>query len=150
MTIGGTIRYLRKQVGLTQEQLARKVGLQAITIRKYEAGQRKPKSSQIEKLASALNVNVHVLKDMDFRFETVDDIMGIINLLYYKSFITLVGDRNEDNTLKADTLRMHFSLEHPLINMIKVYIHGHEVLNLSEIEFAFDNEAVMSELIKTL
>lgn len=148
MTIGEKIKYLRKQRGLTQDQLAYKAGLHTITIRKYEAGQRTPRIQQIESLANALDINAIALQDMDFRFETVGDIMGIITILYHMNVISIAGERNEDTTLKADTLRIHLSSKHPLFSLISVYINGQRPTSLNEITIAFHNEVLVSELIK--
>lgn len=57
MSIGEQIKAIRKQKGLTQKQLAELTGLLEPTIRKYESGQRIPKSDNLIKIASALGVH---------------------------------------------------------------------------------------------
>ena len=56
MTIGEKIKAIRKQKGMTQAQLAESCGFATVTIRQYESGKREPRYSQVEKIASALDV----------------------------------------------------------------------------------------------
>lgn len=58
MEIGDHIRFYRKQKGLTQKRLAKLAGLAEITIREYEAGKYQPKTEQIRKLATALDMDM--------------------------------------------------------------------------------------------
>ncbi|MBQ7913745.1 MAG: helix-turn-helix transcriptional regulator [Clostridia bacterium] len=48
----------RMERGLTQAQLAKKIGLAPITIFQYEAGWRVPKMETLEKIAVALDCEV--------------------------------------------------------------------------------------------
>ena len=57
MTVGEQIKTIRKKKGLTQKQLAELTGLIEPTIRKYESGQRTPKSDNLIKIAEALGVH---------------------------------------------------------------------------------------------
>ena len=57
MTIGNRLREARKNAGLTQKELATKVGLAEITIRNYEADKYEPKTNQLTKLANALHAD---------------------------------------------------------------------------------------------
>ena len=57
MTVGEQIRTIRKKKGLTQKQLAELTGLLEPTIRKYESGKVQPKSDNLNKIASALEVH---------------------------------------------------------------------------------------------
>ena len=57
MSIGEQIRTIRKQKGLTQEQLAEKLGIPASTIRKYESGKVQPKTERLFDIASKLGVH---------------------------------------------------------------------------------------------
>lgn len=56
MTIGEKIKAIRKQKGMTQAQLAESCGFATVTIRQYESGKREPRYSQVEKIASVLEV----------------------------------------------------------------------------------------------
>ena len=57
MSISENIRFFRKEANLTQKDLARKCGLAEITVRQYESGKREPRSSQLAKIAGALNIS---------------------------------------------------------------------------------------------
>ena len=54
--MGQNIQILRKETGLTQAELARKIDVSAITIQQYERGVREPNLETIEKIAKALGV----------------------------------------------------------------------------------------------
>lgn len=56
MDLGTRIKEARKAAGLTQGQLAERVGMAQITIRQYEGNRRQPRLAQLEALADALGV----------------------------------------------------------------------------------------------
>ena len=62
MNVGEKIREERKKKKLTQKQLAELTGIAEITIRKYEGGKFKPKNENLNKIASALNVDAETLQ----------------------------------------------------------------------------------------
>ncbi len=49
-TVGGNIRHLRKELGLTQKELAFRVGLTQAQISDYERGRRIPSLHSLDKL----------------------------------------------------------------------------------------------------
>lgn len=56
MISGSTIRTARKGSGLTQKQLAEKIGLSEQAIRMYELGKREPSDAVIKQIGEALDV----------------------------------------------------------------------------------------------
>lgn len=56
-TIGEKIRLLRESKGITQEQLAKKIGVASVTISKWELDTSKPKSESTIKLGDFFNVS---------------------------------------------------------------------------------------------
>ena len=74
--IGKKIRAYREFRGYSQIQLAELSGINVGTIRKYELGIRNPKPDQLEKIATALGLNVSVF--LDFNIETVGDVLSIL------------------------------------------------------------------------
>lgn len=56
--LGNAIRRRRKEIGLSQEQLAEVLGVTKSTISKYELGQRDPGLDQLVPLAEALNCTI--------------------------------------------------------------------------------------------
>ena len=66
--VGKKMRAYREFRGYSQIQLAELSGINVGTIRKYELGIRNPKPDQLEKIATALRLNVSVF--LDFNIET--------------------------------------------------------------------------------
>lgn len=52
---------LRKRANLKQYELAEKIGVSAVTLRKYEQGKTFPKPHVLHKMAVALSVNIEDL-----------------------------------------------------------------------------------------
>ncbi|CAK1234308.1 Transcriptional regulator [Fructobacillus fructosus] len=57
------IKYFRKQVYLTQEELAKKSGVSLASISAYERGIRNPKIENLRKLANVLRTQPLFLED---------------------------------------------------------------------------------------
>ena len=62
---GLKVKRLRKSLGLTQAQLAQKVGVHSQTIADYETGRRRPTFNGIKDLAAALSVMPQDLVDSE-------------------------------------------------------------------------------------
>ena len=58
MTVGENIRKIRKEKGLTQKQLGKLCQMNEVQIRQYELGKANPKIETVDKIASALGVNI--------------------------------------------------------------------------------------------
>lgn len=56
--IGKRIRDARKAAGLTQEELAERMGTSSVAVAQWETGRRNPKMGTVSKLAAALGVDV--------------------------------------------------------------------------------------------
>lgn len=56
--LGRTIRKIRKQKGLTQEQLAEKIGVSTTWIGYIETGYRRPNLKMVYKIARVLDVRI--------------------------------------------------------------------------------------------
>ena len=55
------LKLLRKKSGLTQEELAERIGVSIMTLRRWEWGERTPRMDEIEKLVEAIDVTVDEL-----------------------------------------------------------------------------------------
>lgn len=55
--IGDNLRRIRTLNALTQEQLARRAGVQTATVARIERGEREPHMTTVRKLADALDVH---------------------------------------------------------------------------------------------
>lgn len=69
MNIGAKIKEYRKKAGLTQQQLAEKIGKKEVTIRKYENSSREPKLSVIQEICAALNIPVDTFGEELFQIK---------------------------------------------------------------------------------
>ena len=67
MEIGKKIMNLRKKNGLSQEELADKVGVARQTISKWELGETSPDLKQAKKLSKIFNVSLDELADNDIK-----------------------------------------------------------------------------------
>ena len=54
MSISNNLRILRKKAGLTQIELAEKLGVSIATLRRWEAGETAPNGTRIIELANCL------------------------------------------------------------------------------------------------
>lgn len=66
MTLGEIIRDTRKKAGLTQKQLADKLGVSAVNISQLENGAREPKLETLGKIALALDTTVSEMINNDW------------------------------------------------------------------------------------
>ena len=74
--VGKKIRAYREFRGYSQIQLAELSGINVGTIRTDELGIRSPTPDQLEKIATALGLNVSVF--LDFNIETVGDVLSLL------------------------------------------------------------------------
>lgn len=65
MTIGGNIRAMRERAGMTQEQLAEQIGINRVTLAKYEADRSAPGSKILSRIAIALHVSQDILTGIE-------------------------------------------------------------------------------------
>ena len=56
MTVGERIEAIRKQLGLTQDNLAKTVGCTAIRISRYERGEKAPTESELKRISMVFHV----------------------------------------------------------------------------------------------
>ena len=112
MTLGQKIKYLRSQLGMTQDQLAQVTGIHPVSIRKYETDKTKPQPAQIERLASALGVGCFALSDLNrdnVHIETVGDLLGLVITLCDAGILQITGNRDADNMITPDTAKIQFN-----------------------------------------
>lgn len=91
MTLGEKIKYLRKNLKLTQNDLAIKTNIHVGSIKRYETNKMLPKKEQVEKISVALNVRPYVLLENDYEFilETYGDLFGMLIELNKIGFLSL-------------------------------------------------------------
>lgn len=79
--IGAKIKYYRKELNLTQDELAKKLKTTKATISNYETGYRTPKQDNLFDLAIALNVSIDDLFPPTKNEKTEQKIQSIFNQL---------------------------------------------------------------------
>ena len=79
MSIGENIKIHRKNKGLTQKQLADKIGVSEITVRRYEKNNNIPNVAIIDKFAAALEISVFELLDNKYDKAEYELLNGLSN-----------------------------------------------------------------------
>lgn len=114
MMIGEKIRQQRKQKKMSQEELAKKIGVKHSVISKYENNQIIPKFDTLKNLADALNISVSSLVDIDETDEISKDLFSPSNNLMDKinsiiddfshqiKHYEKIGDADKVSQLKKD------------------------------------------------
>lgn len=111
--IGKKIRAYREFRGMNQIQLAELSGINVGTIRKYELGIRNPKPDQLEKIASALGLNVSVF--LDFNIDTVSDVLSLLYAIDDAVDLSLTT-QNTDTTDSVSFSFKNKTLQQALLN----------------------------------
>ncbi len=110
MNIGERIKAQRKLRLLSQKQLAELSGLSEISIRKYEAGDRKPKLEQIVKIAQAMKMNESEFVEVSVSdtLDTVGDFFTILYTLREKVGFELSFDVNDEEKIDVASVSVRF------------------------------------------
>lgn len=100
---GKKLRLLRKKAGITQANLAKKLGISPSTVGMYEQGRREPDSAMLVKIADTFDVSVDYLIDFKKskrKFENADEIADRIEfILRNKDYL-----KNSKNAISSETL----------------------------------------------
>ncbi len=108
-TLGKKIKALRENLGLTQLQLASKLGVSSSTIGMYEQGRREPSSSMLSKICFELNTSTDYLigfakRDTQIETEVSEIIKEFTSSLQMKENLTFNGKPiGEDDVKKIIT-----------------------------------------------
>lgn len=105
MTVGDRIRQLRKEKGLTQEELGELLGVKKAAVQKYESGQvQNLKQSTIQKLCEIFNRNpiYFIFNDLELEKELKEDVALIEqiqkkfgeNIVYLLEVVTELNNKN--------------------------------------------------------
>lgn len=113
MTVGEKIKTYRKMRGISQKMLGQLAGgINEVTIRKYEAGDRNPKPDQLLKIANALGISINIF--MDFDIETVSDVLSLIFKMDEQLNIDFIGKKNKKGEYDPKSISLKFN--DPTIN----------------------------------
>lgn len=95
MNFSDRLKEARKNAGLTQAQLSKKLGITAQSYSQYETGKRNPKFETVKKIAMALEIDVYdLLIDGDM---TPREAMSILRTVGAKQYI-----ENEENKTESE------------------------------------------------
>lgn len=73
MSIGNSIKKIRLEKNIKQNELAKKLNVSASMIAQYESGERNPKRETVEKIAAALEVDPFSLYSFDMATAALSD-----------------------------------------------------------------------------
>lgn len=102
-TIGQRIKYLRKELKLTQEEFGEKIGVKGNTVTGYERGTRTPSDSIINYICLVFNINQTWLR-------TGEGEMSLDGLNSDSALSSLWAEYNCNN-VEMDFLKSYFSLK---------------------------------------
>ena len=93
MNFSDRLKEARKNAGLTQAQLSKKLGITAQSYSQYETGKRNPKFETVKKIAMALEIDVYdLLIDGDM---TPREAMSILRTVDAKQYIENAENKTE-------------------------------------------------------
>lgn len=145
MTTGERIRAARKRLGLTQEQLAKNVGVATITIRQYELNKRRPSYEQMRKLADALEVSFLYLIENQGIFNSVDEAAND-HAEAKKNAVISAGTKTILETLYGKCRRQEVSGKW-LTMRVSIYGTGEKSTVIYDEDFCIINDAVKALVI---
>lgn len=101
------IRILRRNKGLTQEQLARAVGVKRAVISKYESGAISPSYDMMQKIAHALCVPINELLDVPFNKVVSSERLDI----YIDAIRTYLLPLNDKGRERASNFAIDYAMD---------------------------------------
>lgn len=106
--IKDVIKHYRKLMGLSQEQLGKKIGVSASTVGMYEQGRRKPSFEVEEALADTFNIRIDTLRgneDLNLSEQTMRRLMlyaNAMSLAHKQKLLDYAETLSELDSLKKD------------------------------------------------
>ena len=150
MNIGEKIQFYRKANKLTQKQLSALSGISEISIRKYEAGDRFPKTEQLQKIASVLEIGGNELLDIKLdrvKVETVGDAMTLFYLLKEKLGADFSYELNADGSINPNSIKVHFNNDKINSCLERVATEGAMAKQLSDTLSGVKDETAKTQLL---
>lgn len=144
MEVAEKIRQYRLARGLTQKALGEKCGINEVTIRKYELGDRNPKPDQLQKIADALEVSIFAFLDIDLK--NARDIVTLLLKMDDFFDIRFAGSTDQNDMIIPSSLTIHFrendvnsrlvkyAYAKSLVDQLKAHRHEYPTLEAYEEE----------------
>lgn|GEM_PF-1966090 len=90
MTLGDTLKKLRGKLGLTQREVAKKIGVRQNAYSQYETGDREPSLRILTDIANVYKVSPEVFFAVEFEKEindrlSLEELCRVLQILIYKS-----------------------------------------------------------------
>lgn len=82
MNIGEAIKLFRKEKGLTQKELGERIGISAISVRKYESGDRNPSNTTLQVIADVLGIDKNQLLSLNDETNSIEDILQKLSVAF--------------------------------------------------------------------
>lgn len=92
MDFGDKIREIREKRGLSQKELAVKIGVAKSTYSLYESGKREPDVEKIKKIAKVLEVSGDDLLDIDVSYNNFNPILDTTETLLIEKYRSISDD----------------------------------------------------------
>lgn len=146
-TVGENIKRIRKEKGLTQSELGRKLGISQTMIVQYESGRRNPKIETVQKIANALQVPISEIYERNsLSKDNLSDI-GKRIAFYRKQCGYSQRELAEKLEIATGTLQQYeLSKRNPKRTMIQRIA---KILNIKESElYGFDCDELGYDLTK--
>lgn len=154
------LKILRKEKKLTQDELAREIGVSKITVLRWENGERQIKPDKIQQLANYFEVSEAYLLGYDIGTKPTFDILGnIMNPKELQGYDYTVLDINQDtpeilnevSRLKYCAIKLYKEKEIPLFTGFRAIITDHDreiVIDPITVETFFNAFALTDVLTK--
>ena len=129
------LKILRKEKKLSQDELAREIGVSKITVLRWENGERQIKPDKIQQLANYFEVSEAYLLGYDIGTKPTFDILGnIMNPKELQGYDYTVLDINQDtpeilnevSRLKYCAIKLYKEKEIPLFTGFRAIITDHD------------------------
>lgn len=120
--IGGRIRRIRTEKGMSQAELGALIGLTADRIQKYENGARQPRTDVIEQLAGALGVSIFALTDPN----TASHIGAMYAFFELEEKFNMTVARGPENKDKNPTMTLSVSSADPMYYYMQEWLEEYE------------------------
>jgi len=150
MTVGEKIRYFRKRLGITQDELAKRADLHPVSIRKYETNKMIPQYEQIEKLATALKVNASALSNATlahFRLHTIGDLMSLLITLCESDILIFDGNRNSEGLIDQNSAVLSINSRISQFFSLNFSSSTEALIPLSQISAKLDNPSLLEAIL---
>ena len=108
---GEKIREARQKIGITQKELAERMGTSPQNLAQYENGKRQPKLETLDKIAAALGIDVwelyegYELPENDKEFENAWENLLIMNDILFMTFEDHTGKRGKIFAIDDDRFK---------------------------------------------